>query len=466
MPAGRDIVVVDLPFHYAKITDGTARFLRTGSSQGICGDNPKSISFSVMRMIWLFGEPYAPEENTTAHYLTRIAEGLTRGFRVSVLCGQPSYLSRGTRARSFESLNGVDVRRCRGTTLDKNVLIFRLVNMLTLGSSMFLNALFRLRHKDKVLVVTAPPSLPYIAALACRLRRVPYVLLLHDRYPQILVAIGRMRPEGASFRLLNRLNGWLYRNSEMIITVGRDMELEVGRTPGVDPQRVVTIQNWASLEEVTPESKDKNKLLGELGLRDSFVLLYAGNMGPPQDVESIVEAASMLKASGPEEIHFLFVGDGGKRKWLERETVSRGLDNISILPPRPRSDQTNFLNACDVAIVPLVKGMKGTAMPSRTYNFLAAAKPLIAVVEDGAEPAMVVEEEEVGWVVPPHQPLQLRDAILHAFQEREGLMRMAGRARRAAEEKYSPEAAIVKYLEVLGAGTSRELRTDTVSGGR
>lgn len=404
-----------------------------------------------MQRVWVVGEPYAPEENTTAYYLTQTAEGLARKFDVAVLCGQPSYLSRGVRAPAREMLNSVDVKRCVGTTLDKNILPFRLLNMLTLGGSMFFNALFRFKKTDKVLVVTAPPTLPFLVALACQIRGVPFAFLLHDSYPEVLTAVGSTKPDSFLVKVFNRLNKWLYRRADTIITVGRDMEAVVKNKLKANPEKVITIQNWASLEEVSPIRREENELLKELDLQDKFVFLYAGNMGPPQDVESIIAAAELLKNDSNEEIHFLFIGAGGKKKWLETEVAEKNLTNVTVLLPRPRHDQTNFLNACDVALVPLIKGMKAVAMPSRTYNFLAAGKPILAIVEAGSEPAIVIEEENVGWVSPPHEPELLKAVILKAFAERGKLEEINKRARRAAETKYSFETALQKYFDVFEA---------------
>lgn len=406
--------------------------------------------------IWIIGEPYAPEENTTAYYLTQTAEGLQRKFEVSVLCGQPSYLSRGVRAPAREVKNGVDVKRCWGTTLDKNMLPFRLLNMLTLGSSMFFNTLFKISKRDQVLVVTAPPSLPFLVALACQIRGVPFVYLLHDLYPEVLLATGNAKPQDFLVKTINRLNAWLYRRAAKIIVVGRDMqdliENKINASDNENGEnkdkKTVVIQNWASLEEVEPQLRNENKLLRELDLEDKFVLLYAGNMGPPQDVESIIACAEMLKEKGNDEIQFLFVGAGGKKKRLEQIKAEKNLTNITILGARPREDQINFLNACDIALIPLVKGFKGVAMPSRTYNFLAAGKPLIGIIEEGSELWQVIEEEEVGWAVPPHEPQKLLEIILQAKQSTE-LAEKGKRARTAALERYSFETALAKYEKVF-----------------
>ena len=402
-----------------------------------------------MQRVWVIGEPYAPEENNTAYYLTQTAEGLTQKFDVAVLCGQPAYFSRGVRAPKREMLNNVDVKRCRGTTLDKNILPFRLLNIFTTGGSMFFNALFRFKKNDRVLVVTGPPTLPFIIAFASRIRRVPYVLLIQDSYPEVLTAVGAAKPDSLFVKTLNRMNKWLYRRASKIITVGRDMEKVIKNKLSANPEKVVTIQNWASLEEVSPRPREENEILSELNLQNKFVLLYAGNMGPAQDVESIVEAAELLQNEGNDEIHFLFIGSGGKKKWLDNEIKEKNLKNVTALPPRSRTEQTNFLNACDITLAPLIKGMKAVAMPSRTYNYLAAGKPVLAIVEAGSEPAIVVEEDCVGWVSPPHEPELLKETILKAYAKRENLEEMGKRARNVAETKYSVETAVQKYLDVL-----------------
>ena len=102
--------------------------------------------------VWVVTECYYPEVVSTGQYLTQTAEGLADTFDVRVICGQPNYVSRGTRAPRRESRNGVEIYRVWSTLLDKNVVLYRLVNMLTLGASMFWASLRRVSKGDKVLV--------------------------------------------------------------------------------------------------------------------------------------------------------------------------------------------------------------------------------------------------------------------------------------------------------------------------
>ena len=399
------------------------------------------------RRLWVVSELYYPEETSTGYYLTRIAEGLADDFDVKVLCGQPTYSARGTVAPKHEIHNGVEIFRAGGTTLDKNVVVFRLMNMLTLGLSVFATALRMFRRGDRVLVVTTPPSMPFVIAVASLVKGGSYTLLIHDNYPEILVATEKTRPASILFKTMSFFNRWLYKHAAKIIVVGRDMrELLLKKTAGLDIP-IATIPNWAELESVSPAPRAENTLLRELGLSDKLVILYAGNMGHPNDLESIVGAA--LELRDRPDIHFIFLGAGVKRKWLEKRVSEFRLRNVTILDPRPRSEQRVFLNACDVALVSLVGKMVGVSMPSRTYNILAAGKPILAQAEAGSEIAQVVEEDQAGWTVAPGDASALVKTILEIDRERGLLNSMGESARKSALEKYSLETALQKYRKEL-----------------
>jgi colanic acid biosynthesis glycosyl transferase WcaI len=402
---------------------------------------------STRNRLWVVSELYYPEETSTGYYLTRIAEGLTDKFEVKAISGQPNYSARGTKAAKTEVRNKVEIFRVFGTTLDKNVIAFRLTNMATLGFSVFLAAVRRFRPGDRVLVVTNPPAMPFVAALAALLRGAAYSLLIHDNYPEILIAAGKMKETSLSVRVLAFFNRWLYKHSARIIVVGRDMLELVGRkTAGLDVP-ISVIPNWAELETVSPAPRTSNALLSELGIEDKFVILYAGNMGPPNDLESIIRAAEILLPDP--HVHFVFLGAGVKKLWLVKQVRDRSLTNVSVLDPKPRSEQIVFLNACDISVVSLVDKMLGVSMPSRTYNILAAGKPIIGLTERGSELDRIIEEEKVGWNVPPHDPNQLVSAIRQAYSRREELDAMGRRARAAAEAKYSLETSIARYREAI-----------------
>ena len=401
-----------------------------------------------MMRVWLVSEVFYPEDTGTGYYMTGVAEGLAERFDVRVLCSQPTYAARGSLSPWSEIHRGVQIERCKGTTFNKDVLILRLANVVTISLSLFLKTLQRIRKSDVVIVVTNPPLLPFFVALTCRLRGAKCILRVDDVYPEAITAAGLARPNSIIVRILSWMTNRLYQTVDHIVVLGRDMERLAKEKIGHSTKRKIdVIPIWADVNLVMPTMKQSNTLLHELGLMDKFVVLCAGNMGRAQGVENMLKAAEILK--GNQSIHFLFIGSGAKRQWMENEVQQQKMYNVTLLDQRPRSDQPIFLNACDIAMVSLLPGMTGAGVPSRLYNILAAGRPVLAVTGLDSEIALVVDEECIGWCVHPDQPSKLAEAILEAKTNPSRLLRMGKHARMVAESKYSPERIIEAYAGLI-----------------
>ncbi len=396
---------------------------------------------------WVVSEVYYPEETSTGHYLTLIAEGLARDARVGVICARPNYSRRGTRVPARETRRGVEIFRCWGSTFDKNRLPLRVINMVTLGTVMFLTVLRRIRRRDLVLVGTNPPVLPFLVALACRLRGARCTLKVEDVYPDNMVVAGLIAPEGWMARGLNALNRRLYLGMERILVLGRDMDRCVRKKAGPGAPPVQRIPNWSDIDTIVPLPRARNPLLAELGLGDKFVIGYAGNIGPLQNIGFLF--ACMVALRNEPRVRFLVIGSGKMAGWLAQAVAKEGLENVVLLGPKPREEQTVFLGACDVGIVSLCAGMAGLGVPSRIYNVMAAGRPVVAAVDADSEIAALVAEEDIGWVLSPGDTAAFAGAIREALADPAGVAARGGRARRAAEQTYAPATVIGQYRQVL-----------------
>jgi colanic acid biosynthesis glycosyl transferase WcaI len=397
--------------------------------------------------LWVLSELYYPESSATGYTVTKIVELLASSYDVFALCAQPTYQERGTRAPADETWNNVRIHRCAATTLDKDVLSYRLINLLTISISIFLNALWRMRRGDVALVVTNPPTLPFLALLACRIRGAKLILRLDDVYPEALVATDMLGAHSFAVRVMSALHRYLYKNVDAVIVLGRDMLHLVQSKIGSDARHVRFVPNFADHTQITPLERGNNPLLQKLGLIDKFVVQYSGNMGRTHDLESLVECARSLEAEG--KIHFLFIGAGAKEPWLRRTTTDLGLTNVTILPPQPRADLATSLNACDIAVISFVNGMSGVSVPCRMYNNLAAGKPIFAVADKDSELGQMIEEGRVGWVVPPCSPALATKTLRAAASNPAMITEMSERARRIAVEKYSLPFVASEYGSIV-----------------
>jgi colanic acid biosynthesis glycosyl transferase WcaI len=397
--------------------------------------------------LWVVSELYYPEETSTGYYMTRIAEGLVESFDVCAVSGLPNYLYRDSAAPKRETHKGVRIHRLSATRFDKNRIFLKALNMLTLGLSVFLFSLRNFRKYDRVLVVTTPPTLPFFVAIASLLKGTGMTLLIHDTYPEILSAAGKLRPDSVAFSLLQSLKNWIYKIAEKIIVVGRDMEaLARNQTGGLDTE-IINIPNWAELETVRPDPEAGKRFRLAHGLERNFVVLYAGNMGYPNDLETIVGAAELLRDE--RTIRFVFLGSGAKLPWLKRRVAELALTNVVILDPRPREEQNEFLSGCDLGIVSLVPEMKGVSVPSRTYNLLASGKPIIGIVDSESEVGRIILEFQIGAVIANGDPKGFSEAVRRFAESPEELDQMGKRAREIALTEYDQETALNAYRRFM-----------------
>lgn len=395
--------------------------------------------------IWIVSELYYPEETSTGYLVTKIAEGLAETHEVHAICAQPTYAVRGLRAPVEETHNDVRIHRCPSTTFDRTSLLLRVINMVTISVSVFFSLVRRIGAGDIVIVVTNPPALPFVVAVASSIRRARRVLLVHDVYPDALVAAGLTRESSIGAKWMESANRWLYGCMDAIVALGRDMRARVAKKLHGSSEKVHIIPNWADLELVEPQSRNENELIRELRLEDRFILQYAGNMGRTHGLEELIEAARRL--DGNSRGHFVFVGSGAKEKWVRERAEELG--NVTVLGQMPRSRQPVFLNACDVAVISFRPGMAGVSVPSRMYNVMAAGRPIIAISDPESELARVVEEERIGWTAEPGNLEKIIETIRMAEEQAAERTEMGKRAREAAESRYSYDVVKKAYDELV-----------------
>lgn len=400
----------------------------------------------MVKRLWLISEFYFPDENATGHLLTQIAESMAKTEEVHVLCGR-SVCRKNVSENGVTIRNHVFIKRVKSSAYNKDILFLRVINIISLSVRIFLRLLQNLHCNDKLLVVTNPPALPFMAAIACWLKRTEYSVLVFDLYPDVLVVTKILSKKNPFIIILRWMTNILFRYSQHVIVLGRDMSHLLSRKYSGARSRIIVIPNWGDIGIITPKSTDQNAILKELSINDKFIIQYAGNIGRTHNVELLLECAELLKDKT--DICFLFIGDGAKKNWLSESVEKRKLNNVIIKTFYSRKRQSDIHTACDIAVISFIPGMTGISVPSRMYNIMAAGKPILAITDSESELAMVVQEENIGWVVTSYRARDVVDVILVARGNKAMLFEMGKRARKAAEEKYSFEKIIPLYRNAI-----------------
>ena len=392
-----------------------------------------------MKRLWIVTEVFFPEETATAYILTKIADHLADEIDVNVICGPASYEGKDRNQTTGTLDERVKIHRVSGTVFGKNRLISRVFRFLSMTWKLTREFKKRVADGDEVLVVTNPaPILLSIARLRSR-KTFRLSLLVHDVFPENTIPAGIIKSDKSLFyRTLKSLFDRAYAKADRLIVLGRDMEDIVSRKIGEHGGRTVIIENWADLDNINPKERPAD---------GKIVLQYAGNLGR---VQGLMELLKCVKDSSNDLIEMSFFGGGAVEKDLKNFVEINKMDNVRFYGNYRRNEQNVILNSCDLAIVTLAEGMYGLGVPSKTYNILAAGKPILYIGDDRSEIALMIKESGIGYVFKPDELEDVTSFLKNlSAEKRAELIQMGIKARLLAENSYSEKVILNKYSEIL-----------------
>jgi glycosyltransferase involved in cell wall biosynthesis len=400
-----------------------------------------------VKNITLISQYFYPEMISTGHILTELVLELAKkDIKWSIICAQPTYYSR-ERVPSRMTHMGLDIIRTGNTQYDKNTLKGKVVNSV----SFFLQALaisLKRNGASAFLTVTNPPFLGIAGPVIRMAKGVPFVLIIHDLYPNIAISMGHLSPKSVITVFWNLLNSWIFREASFIVVLGRDMQaLLKGELDPQHSHKVVYIPNWADPSLIYPVEQKNNPFIKQLGLQGKFVVEYSGNMGLTHDVETIVEAARCLMNEN--YIHFLMIGGGGKLGEIKRMARTYHLQNIRFVPYQPRENLRDSLCAAHISLVSLERGAEGLSVPSKLYGIMASGRPIVANVPEDSEVAITIKEFNCGIVTPPKDALAMVKAINWLKSNEAERKAMGERAYKAFKENFTVQRCAEQYYQLI-----------------
>lgn len=246
---------------------------------------------------------------------------------------------------------------------------------------------------DAILVHQLSPVMVGIpAVIVKKIQKIPIYFWVLDLWPESLSAAGGIENKWV-LGLFGKLTKWLYRNSEKILVSSKGFRTSICRKGDFD-NKIVFFPNWVD-EAINTKLPVRNA--GFPRLPDGFIVMFAGNMGDAQDLPAVMEAARLLKDKL--DLHFVFVGDGRKRDWVEDFIIKYGLEQTVCCAGRfPLESMPLFFEKADV----LFLSLKDTeifklTVPARLQAYMSAGKPIVAMLN--GEGAQVIAEADCGYSV-------------------------------------------------------------------
>ena len=360
------------------------------------------ISNSKKRLVFVL-EYLGKDTNSTSYYWTKILEFLATDFKILIIAPNSKNNVIYLNSNNFKSI------LYESSSYSNGNYFLRLWANVKMSFAFYKVSKFEFTRSDILISGTNSIFTMFFLSLIKKKLKINWLLFGYDIFPENLVPANIISKNNPIFKIASAIFSRLYSNPDDIVAVGRDMsELLIKKVNNL--AKVHYIPNWADHNEIDLSSKDDNRIINQLNWNkpENVVFQFFGNFGVLQDVYGILES---IKLSNSPNAKFLFIGSGSEAANISALIKSIDDERIHFYGDCNISRKNSALNACDVAFVPLKKGMLGLAVPSKSYFSFAANKPIIAIGDKGSELRLLIDEYPLGWACDSGDPAALAKII-------------------------------------------------------
>lgn len=401
---------------------------------------------------------YPPECGAAQNRLSCLATFLKEsGHMVTVLTALPNYptgkIFDGYKGHLVvaEYSDGIHIIRTWLYTKPNLRFAGRLANYLSFSGIALLVSIYKVNRQD-VVIAEYPSLFVGIAGfIISRIKKAKFVFNVSDLWVDFAVDLGMLK-SSAVIWLARYLENLLYRKADLI----------TGQTEGIVNTIAACITNRPV--ELITNGVDVGRLRGATDLASikrgeepnsvgRLIIGYAGLHGLMQDLETVIETASLLRAY--KDILFAFYGDGPKKDKLIRMSIEAGLQNVMFHPYQPVQQMPEIFASFDVMVIPFrqLPTLK-RAVPLKMIEAMAAALPILLAGE--GEVKNLVEKAHCGIVVEPKNPGLLAEGLLKLHRSESYRRKLGQNGRQYILQHYDRRHINGKFADLLSKVASGE----------
>lgn len=315
---------------------------------------------------------------------------------------------------------------------DRKSMLKRLITWFVGYVQMSFLALMYQRYSH-FLIVSNPPMSFFIPLRCVR----SYSLLVYDIYPNALIDFNYVRSTSVWVKLWKRRNMKIYGNAKFVYTISEGMKSLL--TEYVASEKIQVVPVWTDNHFFCPVPKADNPFLKKHSLQQKFIVQYSGNLGKTHNVEVLLRIADKIS---DKDIHFLIIGEGTQKGYLQRQAKEANLSNVSFFPWQETSMLPVSLAAADIGLVSLGTDASNLSVPSKTFNLMSVGVPILCLASQESELARLVRKYDFGMCF---HPSDLDLMIEYILTLKTDLKRRGYYAERAllASRDFTPDNAIL-----------------------
>lgn len=302
-----------------------------------------------------------------------------------------------------------------------------------------------LAKPDAVIGSSVHPLAAWAGARLAKRHGVPFLFEVRDLWPQTLIDMGSISPNGFAARALRKLELSLYEQADRVLVLLPHADRYIVPL-GIPAEKIVWLPNGVELEGY-PEPDPP-------AIGSTFNLMYFGAHGQANGLDNILRAMGIVQARADmQHVHLRMIGDGPLKTRLQGVADELGLRNVSFEDAVPKSAIPKLASEADAFLFNLIDApvFRFGISSNKLFDYMAAGRPIVFGCDSSNNP---VEEAGAGISVPPADPQALSNAVcdlVNSPPERRETMGAAGRAYVVSNHSFSSLAGkLAEVLEGLG----------------
>ena len=338
-----------------------------------------------------------------------IAKQIKKSFGfVEVFTGKPNYPQGkfyegyGFFSKIHDEVDSINVYRIpliprrmkiRSIGLFLNYLSFMII------SSFFIPFLLRHKKYDLIIVYANSPITKAIPAIVLsKIRKIPVILWVQDLWPESLNATGYKLPKFIE-KLVFYFVKFIYKNVQCIACQSRSFIEKISSDHNIDSSKLAYLPN--TIDDIFYKNNSQNFQFQNFEQSEGdFNILFSGNMGEAQSLETILNSAVELRRRSIENIKIILAGNGSKFQFCRDFISKNNLTNVTLLGQVSLEKMPSLIEKCSALLITLKdEEIFNLTIPNKLQSYLASGKPILGSLK--GEGAKIIRESNSGIVCDP-----------------------------------------------------------------
>lgn len=364
-----------------------------------------------------------------------------KGHDVTVLTGLPNY-PKGKVLKDYkffknrnQIINGVKIKRCSLVGRGNNI-ISMMINYIWFAFFGSLKALFMKKDFDIVYVYQLSPiTMTWPAIIVKKIKKIPLIIHCLDQWP-VSITTGGISKKSFVYKILTKISIDAYNCADLITISSKSFKNYFENELKIKNKGFIYLPSYAESDyEINKTIKNK-----------TFDIVFAGNIGPAQSVETIIECAKVLKKN--KDIVFHIVGDGLSKSDCEKLSKKYKLKNCIFYGYHDVSEMPYYYELADAFIITMVNNeVVNSTLPAKIQSYMLAGKPIYGAVS--GEVKLVIEEANCGLCSESLDYKSLAKNILDTYQDSKKLKLWKNNSITYYKNNFEKDACIQDLINVF-----------------